>query len=110
MAKVRKKRHEQEKTKKKTTLYLIINRLIATARPFLYLCRRIGQTWFHYHKFDSLTKQKYEMVTELIVVWFIGVVAFFALWAVLLKVIKRISEKKEQRKTNLEEKPTDLES
>lgn len=34
------------------------------------------------------------MVTELLVVWVVGVVAFFALWAVLLKVIKWISEKK----------------
>ena len=33
------------------------------------------------------------MVTELLVVWVIAVVAFFALWAILLKVIKRISEK-----------------
>ena len=30
----------------------------------------------------------------LIVIWAIGVVAFFVLWAVLLKVIKRISERK----------------
>ena len=34
------------------------------------------------------------MVTELLVVWIVGVVAFFALWAILLKVIKRISERK----------------
>ena len=30
----------------------------------------------------------------LIVIWALGVVAFFVLWAVLLKVIKRISERK----------------
>ena len=36
------------------------------------------------------------MVTELLVVWIVGVVAFFVLWAVLLKVIKRISEKKQK--------------
>ena len=34
------------------------------------------------------------MVTELLIMWIIGVVAFFVLWAILLKVIKRISEKK----------------
>ena len=50
------------------------------------------------------------MVTELLIVWIVAVVAFFVLWAVLLKVIKRISEKKEQRKANLEEKPTNIES
>jgi flagellar biosynthesis/type III secretory pathway M-ring protein FliF/YscJ len=33
---------------------------------------------------------------QLIFVWFIGVVAFFVLWAILLKVIKRISEKKQK--------------
>ena len=33
-----------------------------------------------------------EMVIELIIVWILGVVTFFVLWAVLLKVIKRISE------------------
>jgi len=38
------------------------------------------------------------MVIELIIVWALGVVAFFSLWAILLKVIKRISEKKEKRK------------
>ena len=35
-----------------------------------------------------------KMVTELLVVWIVGVVAFFVLWAILLKVIKRISERK----------------
>ncbi len=34
------------------------------------------------------------MVVKLIVVWFLAVVAFFALWAILAKVVKRISEKK----------------
>ena len=34
---------------------------------------------------------------QLIFVWFIGVVAFFVLWAVLLKVIKRISERKNKK-------------
>ncbi|MCR5657716.1 MAG: hypothetical protein K6G25_00140 [Bacteroidales bacterium] len=36
------------------------------------------------------------MVIELLVVWIVSVVAFFVLWAVLLKVIKRISEKKQK--------------
>ena len=35
---------------------------------------------------------------QLILVWAIGVVAFFALWAILLKVIQRISEKKAARR------------
>ena len=34
------------------------------------------------------------MVVKLIVVWILAVVAFFALWAILAKVVKRISEKK----------------
>ena len=34
------------------------------------------------------------MVTELIIVWVIGVVAFFVLWAILAKIMHRISEKK----------------
>lgn len=51
------------------------------------------------------------MVTELLVVWIVGVVAFFVLWAVLTKVIKRISERKKkteepaQQEENME-KPT----
>lgn len=36
------------------------------------------------------------MVIELLIVWGIGVVAFFALWAILAKVIKRISERKQK--------------
>ena len=40
------------------------------------------------------TQNLSEMVTELLIMWIIGVVAFFVLWAILLKVIKRISEKK----------------
>ena len=43
------------------------------------------------------------MVTELLVVWIVGVVAFFVLWAVLTKVIKRISEKKQKADTPTEE-------
>lgn len=36
------------------------------------------------------------MVTQLLIVWGLGVIAFFVLWAVLAKVIKRISERKRQ--------------
>ncbi len=35
-----------------------------------------------------------KMVTELLVMWVVGVVAFFVLWAILAKIIKRISDKK----------------
>ena len=44
------------------------------------------------------------MVIELIIVWALGVVAFFALWAILLKVIKRISEKKHKDEDTVQEK------
>ena len=37
----------------------------------------------------------YYMVIELLIVWVVGVVAFFVLWAVLLKVIRRISQRKQ---------------
>ena len=43
------------------------------------------------------------MVTELLVMWIVGVVTFFVLWAILLKVIKRISEKKEHKETALQQ-------
>ena len=43
------------------------------------------------------------MVTELLVVWVVGVVAFFTLWAILLKVIRRISERKGQAKDSVQE-------
>ena len=36
------------------------------------------------------------MVVKLIFVWFLGVVAFFVLWALLAKLFHRISEKKRQ--------------
>ena len=42
------------------------------------------------------------MVTELIIVWVLGVVAFFVLWAILLKVIKRISERKQKDEIHVE--------
>ena len=37
------------------------------------------------------------MVTELLIVWIVGVVAFFVLWALLLKIIKKISGSPEVR-------------
>lgn len=38
----------------------------------------------------------------LIIIWFLTLVAFFALWAILLKVVKRISEKKRPEQTTQE--------
>jgi flagellar biosynthesis/type III secretory pathway M-ring protein FliF/YscJ len=35
------------------------------------------------------------MVKSLLLVWLIGVVAFFVLWALLAKVIRRISENRQ---------------
>ena len=49
------------------------------------------------------------MVIELLIVWIVGVVAFFVLWAILAKVIKRISEKKGQDKDAVQEKVTEKE-
>ena len=54
---------------------------------FLYLC----------------TRKKIDLMIELIIVWVLAVVAFFVLWALLLKVIKRISDKKEQQKATLQQ-------
>ena len=45
----------------------------------------------------------YYMVIELLIVWVVGVVAFFVLWAVLLKVIKKISERKSQKEETSQE-------
>ena len=45
----------------------------------------------------------YYMVIELLIVWIVGVVAFFVLWAVLLKVIKKISERKSQKEETSQE-------
>ena len=42
------------------------------------------------------------MVTELLTVWIVGVVAFFVLWAILLKVIKRISKRKNDQEDTAE--------
>ena len=44
------------------------------------------------------------MYVKLFTVWFLAVVSFFALWAILAKVVKRITEK---RKTENGEQETD---
>ena len=49
------------------------------------------------------------MVTELLVVWIVGVVAFFVLWAILLKVIKRISERKNHTTDAVQEETVEKE-
>jgi len=49
------------------------------------------------------------MVTELLVIWAVAVVAFFTLWALLAKVIKRISEKKSQEKDTVQEETAENE-
>ena len=46
------------------------------------------------------------MVIELLIVWILGVVAFFVLWAILLKVIKRISERKCPKEEAVQEEVT----
>jgi HAMP domain-containing protein len=41
------------------------------------------------------------MVIELIIVWVLAVVAFFVLWALLAKVVQRISNRKHKDDTGL---------
>ncbi len=50
------------------------------------------------------------MVTELIIVWVLGVVAFFVLWAILLKVIQRITKKKADAAQTYDETPDNNQS
>lgn len=50
------------------------------------------------------------MVIELLIVWILGVVAFFVLWAILLKVIKRISERKRPKEEAVQEKVIEQEA
>ena len=40
------------------------------------------------------------MITKIFVVWFLAVVSFFALWAILALIIRRISEKKDKNNQN----------
>ena len=46
------------------------------------------------------------MVTELLVIWIVAVVAFFTLWAILAKVVHKISERK-RRGEDITQDPTD---
>jgi flagellar biosynthesis/type III secretory pathway M-ring protein FliF/YscJ len=46
----------------------------------------------------------------LLIIWAVAVVAFFMLWALLAKVIKRISEKKSQAKDAMQEESDRKES
>ena len=39
----------------------------------------------------------------LLIIWAVAVVAFFALWAILAKIIKRISEKRSRGKDTVQE-------
>ena len=44
----------------------------------------------------------------LVIIWFLAVAAFFVLWAVLAKVIQRISNRKQKDDTNsLDAEPTE---
>ena len=45
-------------------------------------------------------EKKIEMVTELVIVWALAVVAFFVLWALLAKVVQRISNRKHEDGAN----------
>ncbi len=48
------------------------------------------------------------MVIKLLIVWIVAVVAFFSLWAILLKGIKRICVRKQKETINEEPKTKDL--
>lgn len=43
------------------------------------------------------------MYVKLFTVWFLALVAFFGLWALLAKVVKRFSERKQKEDTSSEE-------
>jgi flagellar biosynthesis/type III secretory pathway M-ring protein FliF/YscJ len=43
----------------------------------------------------------------LLIIWAVAVVAFFALWAILAKVVHRISERKHQKKEEIAQDQTD---
>ena len=62
-----------------------------------------------FERIKAVKSDSMATVTSLIIVWAIAVVAFFVLWAILLKVVRRISEKKEQRKKDLEKNPNNPE-
>ena len=45
----------------------------------------------------------------LLIIWAVAVVAFFALWAILAKIIKRISEKRSRGKDTVQEGTAEIE-
>ena len=45
------------------------------------------------------------MFVKLFTVWFLALVAFFGLWALLAKMVKRISERKRNEAVDQEEVP-----
>lgn len=47
------------------------------------------------------------MVTELLVIWIVAVVAFFTLWAILAKVVHKISERKNNDEKSDQEESTE---
>ena len=51
-----------------------------------------------------------KMVTELLIVWALGVVAFFVLWALLAKVVQRITRKRNDAAQTDEKTPEDKQS
>jgi hypothetical protein len=67
----------------------------------LYFCRQFQD--FKIPDFKIIIQNSRIVVIELLTVWVIGVVAFFALWAVLLKVIKWISEKRNPKGESFQE-------
>jgi len=56
----------------------------------------------------SIKNMSSEAMT-LLIIWAVAVVAFFGLWALLAKVIKKISEKKSQEEDTVQEETTDKE-
>ena len=50
------------------------------------------------------------MVTELLIVWALGVVAFFVLWVLLAKVVQRITRKRNDAAQTDEKTPEDKQS
>ncbi len=49
-----------------------------------------------FHPYPDRYKMGSKTLT-LIIIWFVAVVAFFALWAVLLTVVRRISERRNKK-------------
>ena len=49
------------------------------------------------------------MVRSLLLVWLVGVVAFFILWALLAQVVRRISEKRRTENRTPKGSPTEWE-